>query len=161
MAKIETPLGQIQVFFDGQPIKYIGIKLENDVAVYPDVAGRFKIEIEYKSDLSNHSIYCKVDNLDREVHGSPESGERLEANAFYIADKKLTVAAEGDAYYIDNTRYSDYQYDYDVSYLDDGLQYDILPFTKSQIFVFGISWINSCTIENDHQTWFAADPTLM
>ena len=64
-------------------------------------------------------------------------------------------------------RFSD-EYDYDAEYLVNGMSYLILPGTKTEQYVFGISWIDDVgrndpgdgNHNRDIQTWFGADPTV-
>ncbi len=41
------------------------------------------------------------------------------------------------------------------------MRYHILQDTKPHEFTIGVAWINKGTEENDIQTWFGADPTIM
>lgn len=90
----------------------------------------------------------------------PESGERLECQAFYQGKVKLSIGIECDTGYFDTGERIG-NYDYDSKYLENGIGYSILPTTESHELVFGIAWINVCTDENDVQTWYGADPTFM
>ena len=81
--------------------------------------------------------------------------ERLEAIAFYEQGGKLTIGCEGWF-----GEPEEYGYDYDGSYLSNGLEIEITSHTKSKDFLFGVSWLDHCTDENEVQTWFAADPTI-
>ena len=57
---------------------------------------------------------------------------------------------------------------FDADYLVNGMLYRIFPDTKTEQYVFGISWIDDVgwgdSTDNNHdrdiQTWFAADPTV-
>lgn len=90
----------------------------------------------------------------------PESGERLECQAFYQDNVKLSIGIECDTGYFDTGERIG-NYDYDSIYLNNGIGYKILSTTKSHVLVFGVSWINQCTDENDVRTWYGADPTIM
>ena len=73
------------------------------------------------------------------------------------------VARYNQAYEDGEPLISDYDYD-DLFEKRNGVYinaYVIIPFTKTSHFVFGVSWLNDCNSENDHQTWFGADPTIM
>ena len=54
---------------------------------------------------------------------------------------ELSIGMEGDSGYINGERISTI-YDYDNEYQDDGVDYVILGVTKTQIFTFGVAWIN-------------------
>ena len=89
-----------------------------------------------------------------------EPGENLELKSFYNGDIKLSIGMEGESGYIDGKRI-DTSYDYDNEYMDDGVEYVILNSTKTSNYLFGIAWIINYNENNEVQTWFGADPTLM
>lgn len=160
MNQLLIPFGEISLLFDGVSIEYNAIELNKDDVLFPDVSGRYKIVFKYESDNANHSLACVINGIDLNIIDfGPESGERLEAQAFYGDSSKLTIGAEGDSYYLNGVRFG--EYDYDVSSLDNGIEYNILPATKSNDFVFGVSWITPYNEKNDVQTWYGADPTYM
>jgi hypothetical protein len=148
-----TPLGSIKLFINDNEIEYTAIKLSSMERQWPDVSGRYLIQYEYKKEFKNQYIKCCIPTLD--IKGDIESGERLEAIAFYKDDIKLTIGAEGEF-----DEYPAY-IDYSGEYLDNGIQYETFEATADRTFKFGVSWIQPCTEENDVQTWFGADPTMM
>ena len=165
MNELLTPFGKIMILFDETPIDYVAVDLPRDKDICPDVNGRFKIEFFYESDNTNHTLSCVIDRLFGNVQTEMESDENYTALELYLVDIKLTIGCTYDGGYIrdDNgelVRLQGY-YDYDFSYSDNGVEYNILPITKSNMFVFGISWIKPCTEENDIQTFDAADPFFM
>lgn len=161
MGKLITPLGELLILVDGIEVRYNFIRLENNSSIFPNIAGRYKIELEYNSDYSEHQICCIIENIDsRKIDNYAESGERLECQSFYKEDIKLSIGIECDTgYYEIGERIGNY--DYDSLYLENGICYHILETTKSHKLVFGIAWINESIEDNDIQTWFAADPTIM
>lgn len=161
MGKLITSLGTVAIYMDNCQVEYNAIELNNDLVIFPDINGRYKIVIEYKSDNLPHLISCVIEDIDfSRVKLYPESGERLECQAFYQDKVKLSIGIECDTGYFDTGERIG-NYDYDSIYLNNGIGYSILPTTKSHELVFGIAWINECTDENDLQTWFGADPTIM
>lgn len=161
MGKLITPLGSIRIYDNDIEIEYKAIKLNNDSVLFPNINGRYKIEVEYESDNLPHLICCIIDAMDSDkTEFSSESGERLECQAFYQGNIKLSIGIECDTGYF-NTGERIGNYDYDSIYLNNGIGYSILPTTKSHILIFGIAWINKCNDENDVQTWYGADPTIM
>lgn len=161
MSRIVTPFGKIHIAIDGKDLLYDFTKLEvRDIC--PDVTGRYKIVIRFVPDGKEHKLECTFPQVDYiKYEHSPESGERLECNAFYKVDSKLSIGIESDAGYIEGERESDFGYDYDSEYMDNGIAYIILPTTKTEQYVFGVCWIEGLTDENDAQTWFGADPVMM
>jgi len=162
MNELLTPIGKITVLFDGAPIPYSAIEVPKD-RTCPDVIGRFRIDFPYESDCAEHSLFCIVNLASpTQTKIGAESGERLEALAFYLDGVKLTLGAEGEEPLYDGERpISPYGYDYDISYLSNGLTYNIFPKTKSQTFTFGVSWMIPRIEGDDCQTWYGADPSCM
>ena len=147
---LETNLGKIVITLDGNTVPFSVCPIENK-RLFPDVDGAFLLKYDYANDGKAHTLRCFLDTCG--VTGSPESGERLEAISFYHHGAKLTIGCEGDFGWQE-------EYDYSGSYLENGLQIQIFPHTKSKHFLFAVAWLDRCTDENDTQTWLAADPTL-
>lgn len=156
---LETPIGYIEICIDGSAIHYVAQRVHFD-KTYRELSGRYKIEIEFIPDGNNHTISCCLKNYRKSEDDYIETGENLELKSFYLNATKLSIGMEGDTgYFADGTRIS--EYDYDNGYLDNGVQYEILPITKTSLYVFGIAWIDNVNDDNEVQTWFGADPTLM
>ena len=47
--------------------------------------------------------------------------------------------------------------DFDVEYLKNGIKITIFEKTRHQIFSFGVSFLENINVENEVQTWLAAD----
>ena len=159
--KIITPMGEVTILIDEVETQYVpleGVPIEN---LCPDILGRYQIEIHFIPDGKEHTISC-VFPYNKSIKCYGESGENLECQGFYDNNCiKLSIGLEGEA-----SIYTDY--DYDVEYLDNGMQYVVLPKTQTQKYIFGICWIDQIDIDDqseemisrDTQTWFGADPTL-
>lgn len=147
-----SPLGAIKLFINDEEVGFTALKIDSETPCR-DVSGRYLIQYEYKSEMKNQEIKCCIPSLD--VKGVVESGESLEAISFYRNDIKLTIGIEAE--FTDDTKYIDYGGDY----LSNGIQYVTYPTTPERKFYFGVCWIQPLTEENDNQTWFGADPTLM
>lgn len=165
--KLLTPFGEIQILIDGKPVPYFaqeGRKLDN---LCPHVLGRYQIAVQFHPDGENHTIACVFES-DCPYKRSPESGERLECQSFYN-DRgfKMSIGLECEAGYINGARVSD-EYDYDAGCLENGVAFLIDRNTRTERYVFGISWIDHVswgnqtddTIKRDVETWYGADPTL-
>ena len=159
--RIITPMGDITILIDEIETQYVPLKGAPIENLCPDVLGRYQIEIHFPPDGKEHTISC-VFPYDKSIKGYVESGEGLECQGFYNNNgMKLSIGLEGEA-----SIYTDY--DYDVEYLNDGMQYVVLPETETQKYTFGICWIDKIDIDDqskemisrDTQTWFGADPTL-
>ncbi len=154
---MQTPLGYLEIKIDDDTIEYKYLTISTD-RVCPDLNGRYAIVIPFQPDKATHTISCRLKNYTASIKDGPESGENLELYSFYRDCVKLSIGMEGDTDYINGERISNY--DYDTEYLSDGVQYCILPMTKTEKYVFGIAWLNNVTENTDIQTWFGADPTL-
>ena len=161
--KLVTPMDEITILVDDVEIQYTYIEGDKIEHLCPDVIGRFQIETILEPDGKHHTISCLLPS-NKNIKRDGESGERLECTGFYHNNMKLSIGTEGEVW----SNYMDSEYDYDIDYLDYGMQYVIVPETKTKRFVFGISWIDNvdfddCSdeaIAREVQTWYGADPTL-
>lgn len=158
MGMLLTPLGRIAVCVDSKPVEYEAKRVAREKCC-EKLDGRFAIHISFVPDGDCHCISCRIVDYTPSEEDGIESGERLELKSFFGGEVKLSMGMEGDtAYWPDGTRAS--AYDYDTEYLDDGVQYKILPMTRTTEYVFGIAWIKPYREDNELQTWFGADPTM-
>lgn len=153
-----TPLGDISLVVDDISIEYEFQEIELSSSC-SDVDGRYLIRCTFIPDGNPHQIACVINNYTSSIRDDIESGERLELKSFYSSDTKLSIGMIGESGYICGERIT--EYDYDCEYKPNGVSYILLPTTKTTEFWFGISWINNCTDENNIQTWYGADPTMM
>ena len=144
-----TPYGKIKLLFDGREVDYSCNPAVSSRC--PEVDGCYRILFEYVPDGNAHELSCLLD-MEHEK-ADPETGENLEAVSFYIGEGKLTLGTEGDFC-------QDSPYDFSGDLLKKGIEIHILEATQRRMFVFGVCWMESCSEENDTQTWFGADPTL-
>ncbi|MDO5292729.1 MAG: hypothetical protein Q4F05_08265 [bacterium] len=155
-----TPLGKIKILYDNEEIEYKALAIEYDKSC-TELDGRYLIRVSFKPDGHRHIISCRIINYTPNTNDDIESGENLELKSFYKEKVKLSIGMEGDTgYFLNGMRLSEY-YDYDTEYLHDGVGYVVLETTTTDEYKFGIAWLNNCTEENDVQTWFGADPTLI
>lgn len=150
---LQTPTGQFFVFFDGIPLKNKWQKLP-DYNKHNLVNGRYCFKFKYKNDNCQHILKCILEANTNKAKFEYESGENLIALSLYSGDFVLTIGAEGE----DLKEWNKF-YDYGITVLPTGLQYDIHQNTKSQIFRFGIAWVLKKNDKEDVRTWLAADPT--
>lgn len=154
---IITPAGEIEIFLDGNNIYYFASSVEI-TSICSNLDGRYSIRVKFDPDGNSHIISCCIANYFPSEKDGIESGERLELKSFYTNKSKVSIGMEADIGFINKQRIG--TYDYDAGYLKSGVYYKVLPETQTQEYVFGIAWLNTCTDENDVQTWFGADPTL-
>lgn len=164
-----TPLGEIEILVDGEKILYNaqeGSKLER---LCPDVLGRYHIEIQYTPDGNKHSLNCVIKNKEKFITNF-ESGENLECQGFYSQNRvKLSIGLIGEVRgYVDG-KLTDCNNDYDIDYLEKGMAYIVLEETKTDKYIFGISWIDDVGWDDPRteeyqkreiETWFGADPNF-
>lgn len=151
---LKTPFGDIKLRLDEKDIAYEVRGVKRDDRLYPDVDGLFLVAFDFIPDGNTHELQCILENA--EYLAYPETGERLEAVAFYINKSKISIGCEGDF----GGLLEFCTYDFDGMLLENGIQIDIDTFTKGQKFQFGVCWLLYCTEENDVQTWYGADPTI-
>lgn len=156
--KLSTPFGEIAVLIDDVEIEY-SFKELKPFSSCPDVNGRYIIEIDFEPDGEEHSISCMFSDYVKDIEVDFESGENLECCSFFIHDVKMSIGVVGDDWYSPYTGKRESKFDFDVDYLENGMAYHILPFTKTAKYLFGLSWIQPCNEQNDVQTWFGADPS--
>ena len=153
---IRTPLGNLEIQIDGKSIKYQATLMPIDGA-FSELDGRYKIAVLLQPDGKLHTIACKIKDYTPSTLDEEEGGENLECKSFYQDSTKLSLGMEGDMSFLNGQRMSDY--DYDNELLTDGVQYQILPSTKTKLYVFGVAWLTGYNKENAIQTWLGADPT--
>lgn len=157
---LSTPLGNIMILIDDMPYSYDAVSVEKD-RTCPDIAGRYRIIVELIPDGREHEIKCIIDGYEKTDDDNVETGEDLELKSFVKDNIKLSVGMEGDSgYFDDGTRISD-RYDYDNDYCDNGVSYKVLKSTDTSRFVFGIAWMIDPRPENEVQTWYGADPSIL
>jgi len=157
---LSTPLGNIRIMIDGEIVDYTAQPVALDKTC-KDIHGRYKIVVNFIPDGHKHQIMCLIDEYQKTNDDFVEPGENLELMSFVKNNIKLSIGMEGDTgYFSDGTRVNDY-YDYDNDYHDNGVSYQILETTATNQFVFGIAWLVDQRPENEVQTWYGADPSIM
>ena len=163
MNKLATPFGDIDIQIDGKSVPYTAVSRNLITAVCPDLLGRYQIEISFQPDGKEHEISCTFQAYEP-YNKTGESGERLECQSFYNDRRyKMSIGLKGEA-----EHFPDNLYDYNADYLENGMAYLISAETKTNLYVFGIAWIDDVgwddPVDDEHnrdvQTWFGADPTL-
>ncbi|MCD8118694.1 MAG: hypothetical protein LUE29_04305 [Lachnospiraceae bacterium] len=131
-----------------------------------NLEGIYRIVIHFQPDGKEHLISCRF-RPSQPVQRETEPGEWLDCSSYYSMDGKikLSIGLESDVCYIwneNNELVGDSEYDYDSGNVEEnGIYYDsyeILSYTETEYFVFGIAWLTDCREENDTKTWLGADP---
>jgi len=165
MSKLQTPLGALTVYFDGIEQKGGWQKLPNLVrsttTIYAEIDERYCYRFDFVNDGKQHFLKCVFEAVATDVQTEIESGENYEAWSFYSGYTKLTLGSESvEEWYHPFNKY-------ETSYLPNGLQYEMNPNTKSQVFVFCAAWVPDNDPDDfdagkrDCRTWFAADPHFL
>ena len=156
MEKLSTPFGEIAILIDGKPVLYSAQEGRKLDVLCPHVLGRYQIGVPFISDGEKHTIAC-IFKSDCSYERTPESGERLECQSFYNdSGFKMSIGLAFD------------EYDYDADYLENGMAFLIDANTRTERYVFGISWIDNVSRDDqmddngdrDVETWYGADPSL-
>lgn len=154
---LKTPLGEIEIFIDNKKIEYDYKKIEIN-RTCENLNGRYLITIQFIPDGLEHKISCRIKNYNPSIEDEVETGEDLELKSFYYKNIKMSIGMIGDTEYYSMGERICNSFDYNNDYLKDGVEYVILKITKTEIFDFGIAWIEGYTNENEVQTWYGADP---
>lgn len=148
VSEFETPFGRISMLLDGREIEFDCEQHAPHPKWFPDVDGVYRLSVTVKHDWRSHELVlqlmpagpCKTDN---------DSGERLECIAIYIGTGKISMGCYDP---IDDGR------DYDAYHGEEPhLIVDIFPTTQTELFEFGVCWINNVTDDNEIQTSEGAD----
>ena len=148
---LKTPLGEIIVSIDDTETEYTAVTAALDHRC-DKLNGRYYICMELENDGKPHTITCSISGYTPTEKDGAEDGEDLLLMSFYNGNTKLSIGVEFD--------YCG-KFDYEAIHLQDGMQFRVLPQTKTKYYVFGIAWVNNCNDKNEIQTWLGADPTLM
>ena len=133
---LDTLFGTVRVFINNIETAYTYKPLPITNDSYSDVNGRYRIIVNGHTEKS--TIRCIIPTYTKTSY--PETGENLEAVAFYQNGSKLTLGIQADF-----EKQSG-------KLLSNGLE-----ITTNEPVKFIVCWINDVTKENDHQTWFGAD----
>lgn len=148
--ELTLPCGTFWLSFDGCKEKFRYRSLPPDEKEYPDVDATYRIYYPYVADGQGHELkICFSCNTDGEI----ESDERTEELSFYVGDGKVTIGCEAS--------FGLNEYPYDGTHKKDGIVLYLSDSTPSQLFVFGLCWLEHCTPETDSQTCEAAQTTYI
>ena len=159
MGRIATPLGSVGLWLDGEPCAHDGmweVFDRSDYALRHHVDGNVRIAYWHEPDGSDHVLECRLEPLNA-CEGCGAPGERLEATEIRDGHSELVIAVEYDCE--EHAQgHGEHEYDYRAS--ADGLAATVsLPAdAKAQWIVFGISWVDEETEENETNPWLLGDP---
>ena len=144
---INTPLGKLNIYVDGNLINYLPIKIRYEHPSCKDkpIAACYRI---YGNISKECQVKCVIETTE-DVEYSPESGEEYICTTLTKDNIMLTIGTKDPSYgEIKN---------YIVKHTENGLVFT--DFSGKNEIIIGVAWVND-TDEWDVRTWYAADPTL-
>ena len=156
---IETPLGSVGLWLDGEPCPHDGawevIDL-SDYALRHPVDGNVRIAYWHEPDGAGHALECRLESL-CECEGGSTGGERLEATVIDGGEARLVIAVEYD--FEDYAQgHGTYEYDYRADAGGLAVTVELPADAKAQWIVFGVSWVDRVDDENGTNPWLVGDP---
>ena len=150
---LKTPFGNIRMFLDKKEVEFNFFKIQNSKSFLKTET--YSLKYEFKKEkvdkINKHFLKCILEtNFEYEAY--VETGERLEAISFEINKGKLTI---GTTTGFSMMKFDGNNNDFDVEYLENGIEIVIFKETVSQEFCFGISFLENMNLENEIQTWLA------
>ena len=152
---LKTPFGNIRMFMDKKEVEFNFSKIQNSKSFLKTETYLLKYEFkkEKVDKTSKHFLKCILEtNFEYEAY--VETGERLEAISFEINKGKLTIGTVSGLSMVEVDGNNN---DFDVKYLENGIEIVIFEKTRNQIFSFGVSFLENVNVENEVQTWLAVD----
>ena len=150
---LKTPFGNIRMFLDKKEVEFNFSKIQNSKSFLKTET--YLLKYEFKKEkidkINKHFLKCILET-DFEYESYVESGERLEAISFEINNGKLTIATTSGLSMAESDGNNN---DFDIKYLENGIEIVIFKETASQEFCFGISFLGNMNLENEIQTWLA------
>ena len=150
---LKTPFGNIRMFMDKKEVEFNFSKIQNSKSFLKTETYLLKYEFkkEKVDKINKHFLKCILET-DFEYESYVESGERLEAISFEINNGKLTIATTSGLSMAESDGNNN---DFDIEYLENGIEIVIFKETANQEFYFGISFLENMNLENEIQTWLA------
>ena len=152
---LKTPFGNIRIFLDKKEVEFNFSKIQNSKSFLKTET--YSLKYEFKKEkvdkINKHFLKCILET-NFEYESYVETGERLEAISFEINEGKQTI---GTTYGLFMAEVDGNNNDFDVEYLENGIEIVIFEKTRNQIFSFGVSFLENVNVENEVQTWLAAD----
>ena len=126
------------MFLDKKEVEFNFSKIQNSKSFLKTETYLLKYEFkkEKVDKINKHFLKCILET-DFEYESYVESGERLEAISFEINNGKLTIATTSGLSMAESDGNNN---DFDIKYLENGIEIVIFKETASQEFCFGISF---------------------
>lgn len=155
---IHTPLGEIEVKVDGEEANCVLRKLSVDEHC-PELDGRYAILVDDIVDRYEHTVSCCIKRYRKTKNDFIEPGERLDLKTFCKGSVRLSIGMFSDIQ-DEWGESADPAGNYWTEYLNNGVQYHLVPGKSHTVLPFGVAWLDHGNQENDVQTWYGADPTI-
>ena len=143
------------MFLDKKEVEFNFSKIQNSKSFLKTET--YSLKYEFKKEkvdkINKHFLKCILET-NFEYESYVETGGRLEAISFEINEGKQTIGTTSGLFMAEVDGNNN---DFDVEYLENGIEIVILEKTRNQIFSFGVSFLENVNVENEIQTWFAAD----
>ena len=152
---LKTSFGNIRMFLDKKEVEFNFFKIQNSKSFLKTETYLLKYEFkkEKVDKINKHFLKCILET-DFEYESYVESGERLESISFEINNEKLTIGTTSGLSMAESDGNNN---DFDIEYLENGIEIVIFEKIRNQIFSFGVSFLENVNVENEVQTWLAAD----
>ena len=154
---LKIPFGNIRMFLDKKEVEVNFSKIQNSKSflITETYSSKYQFKKEKVDKINKHFLKCILE-IDFECKSYVESGERLEAISFEINNEKLTIGTTSGLSMAESDGNNN---DFDIEYLENGIEIVIFEKTRNQIFSFGVSFLENenINLENEVQTWLAAD----
>ena len=152
---LKTSFGNIRMFLDKKEVEFNFFKIQNSKSFLKTETYLLKYEFkkEKVDKINKHFLKCILET-DFEYESYVESGERLESISFEINNEKLTIGTTSGLSMAESDGNNN---DFDIEYLENGIEIVIFEKIRNQIFSFGVSFLENVNVENEVQTWLAVD----
>ena len=152
---LKTPFGNIRMFLDKKEVEFNFSKIQNSKSFLKTETYLLKYEFkkEKVDKINKHFLKCILET-NCEYESFVETGERLKAISCEVNRGKLTIGTTSG---LSMAEVDGNNNDFDIEYLENGIEIVIFEKTRNQIFSFGVSFLENINLENEVQTWLAVD----
>lgn len=152
--KLITPLGEFCTYIDDNECEYEVIAPERNINTI-DTEGTYNVRVNFVNDGKHHKIRydIKNENLNKYYYNF-DSDEYFECRTYKNDITYLSVGVNAETISSDETEEQYMKY-YEIDYIMDFFEYQILPTTKTSSFLYGISWLKN---EENDENFFGSEP---
>lgn len=156
-SSIQTPLGKVQVFRDGQTVNGVISAVQNN-SFHPKSANRYLFEIQIKPDQKKHVLLCRL-IPSQLVRSYFDTGERCEGVIYHNEDESVFVliGAEGN----DDSPYYDYWLNVEEENELHCISYQLCSDTTTSSYRFGVMFAELNPDDEYELSCYDADPAYI